>query len=244
MNWAVSGCSDNPWSWSHQHEARLWIDIGHGDARTAPSRDHYRDWTPSTINRVGIMETPFADQPQAVVPGVPGLPRAHGLGGDTISVRWWTPHSDGGSAITGYKVQWKEAGVDAFPGVGEGIPVGGAAALAAGRLRGTPGMHGRSSRRFRTPGTNRLRPGRQGPTRCPAASAPAEASPQQGRARTVVRCARLPAPDAATRPCRSRRRARFLPTSPAEGSIRSLVFPRRMRHTVQRDYAPKRDDPP
>ncbi len=108
---------DNPWSWSHQHEARLWIDIGHGDARTIPSRDHYRDWTlyiddvtlplsqahwgglnaflwdgagiqnlfadwtPSTINRIGIMETPFADQPQAVVPGVPGLPRAHGLGG-------------------------------------------------------------------------------------------------------------------------------------------------------------------
>ena len=137
---------DNPWSRSHQHEARLWIDIGHGDARTIPSRDHYRDWTlyiddvtlplsqahrgglnaflwdgagiqnlfadwtPSTINRVGIMETPFADQPQAVVPGVPGLPRAHGLGGDTISVRWWTLHSNGGSAITGYKVQWKEAG--------------------------------------------------------------------------------------------------------------------------------------
>ena len=135
---------DNPWSWSHQHEARLWIDIGHGDARTAPSRDNYRDWTlyiddvtlplsqadgsgffqwygagiqnlfadwtPSTVNRIGIMETPFADQPQAVVPGVPGLPRAHGLGGDTISVRWWTPHSNGGSAITGYKVQWKEAG--------------------------------------------------------------------------------------------------------------------------------------
>ena len=137
---------DNPWSRSHQHEARLWIDIGHGDARTIPSRDHYRDWTlyvddvtlplsqahrgglnaflwdgagiqnlfadwtPSTINRIGIMETPFADQPQAVVPGVPGLARAHGFGGDTISVRWWTPHSDGGSAITGYKVQWKEAG--------------------------------------------------------------------------------------------------------------------------------------
>ena len=137
---------DNPWSRSRQHEARLWIDIGHGDARTIPSRDHYRDWTlyiddvtlplsqahrgglnaflwdgagiqnlfadwtPSTINRIGIMETPFVDQPQAVVPGVPGLPRAHGLGGDTISVHWWTPHSNGGSAITGYKVQWKEAG--------------------------------------------------------------------------------------------------------------------------------------
>ena len=36
---------DNPWSWSHQHEARLWVDIGHGDAQAAPSRDHHRDWT-------------------------------------------------------------------------------------------------------------------------------------------------------------------------------------------------------
>ena len=136
---------DNSWSRSHQHEARLWIDIGHGDARTVPSRKHrqdwtlyiddvtlplsqaqpgglnaflwdgagiqnlFADWTSSTVNRIGIMETPFAGQPQAVVPGVPGLPSAYGFGG-TISVSWWTPHSNGGSAITGYKVQWKEAG--------------------------------------------------------------------------------------------------------------------------------------
>ena len=30
--------------------------------------------------------------------------------GSAITVHWWTPHGDGGSAITGYKVQWKEAG--------------------------------------------------------------------------------------------------------------------------------------
>ena len=147
---------DNPWSWSHQHEARLWIDIGHGDAQAAPSRDHHRDWTlyvddvtlplsqadrhgrgvflwygdgiqnlfadwtPSTTYRIGIMETPFADQPQAVVPDVPGLDRVYGFGGDTITVRWWTPHGDGGSAITGYKIQWGETAGRASEPSGQG----------------------------------------------------------------------------------------------------------------------------
>ena len=136
---------DNPWSRSFENEAVMSISIGHGEERTAPSGDHYRDWTlyiddvtlplsqaarhgnefrwygagiqklfadwtSSTTNRVGIMETPFADQPQAVVPGVPRMASADWFGSDGISVRWWAPHSDGGSAITGYKVQWKEAG--------------------------------------------------------------------------------------------------------------------------------------
>ena len=136
---------DNPWSRSFENEAVLSISIGHGEERTAPSGDHYRDWTlyiddvtlplsqaarhgngfrwygagiqglfadwtSSTTNRVGIMETPFADQPQAVVPGVPRMATADWFGSAGLSVRWWAPHSDGGSAITGYKVQWKEAG--------------------------------------------------------------------------------------------------------------------------------------
>ena len=40
----------------------------------------------------------------------PVWPRVYGFGGDTITVHWWTPHGDGGSAITGYKVQWEQAG--------------------------------------------------------------------------------------------------------------------------------------
>ena len=99
---------DNTWSRSFQHEAELQISIARGPERSAPSPDHYRDWTlyiddvtlplsqalqnwhefrwygagiqnlfadwtPSTTNRIGIMRTPFADQPQAVVPGVPRL---------------------------------------------------------------------------------------------------------------------------------------------------------------------------
>ena len=70
----------------------------------------FADWTPSTTNRIGIMRTPFADQPQAVVPGVPRLVDADSFGSSAISVHWWLPRTDGGSAITGYKVQWKETG--------------------------------------------------------------------------------------------------------------------------------------
>ena len=70
----------------------------------------FADWTPSTTNRIGIMRTPFADQPQAVVPGVPRLVDADSFGSSAISVHWWLSRTDGGSAITGYKVRWKEAG--------------------------------------------------------------------------------------------------------------------------------------
>ena len=136
---------DNTWSRSFQHEAELQISIARGPERSAPSPDHYRDWTlyiddvtlplsqalqnwhefrwygagiqnlfadwtPSTTNRIGIMRTPFADQPQAVVPGVPRLVDADSFGSSAISVHWWLPRTDGGSAITGYKVRWKEAG--------------------------------------------------------------------------------------------------------------------------------------
>ncbi len=136
---------DNTWSRSFQNEAELQISIARGLERSAPSPDHYRDWTlyiddvtlplsqalqnwhefrwygagiqnlfadwtPSTTNRIGIMRTPFADQPQAVVPGVPRLVDADSFGSSAISVHWWLPRTDGGSAITGYKVRWKEAG--------------------------------------------------------------------------------------------------------------------------------------
>ena len=136
---------DNTWSRSFQNEAELQISIARGLERSAPSPDHYRDWTlyiddvtlplsqalqnwhefrwygagiqnlfadwtPSTTNRIGIMRTPFADQPQAVVPGVPRLVDADSFGSSAISVHWWLPRTDGGSPITGYKVQWKEAG--------------------------------------------------------------------------------------------------------------------------------------
>ena len=49
---------------------------------------------------------------EAVAPTAPGAPKSlkvsvHGTG--TLDVSWEAPDSDGGSAVTGYRVQWKEA---------------------------------------------------------------------------------------------------------------------------------------
>ena len=49
---------------------------------------------------------------EAVVPTVPGAPKSLKVsvrGTGTLDVSWEAPDSDGGSAVTGYLVQWKEA---------------------------------------------------------------------------------------------------------------------------------------
>ena len=49
---------------------------------------------------------------EAVAPTVPGAPKSlkvSGRGTGTLDVSWEAPDSDGGSAVTGYRVQWKEA---------------------------------------------------------------------------------------------------------------------------------------
>ena len=43
------------------------------------------------------------------LPGIPGTPVVHSSPG-TLTVSWEEPDSDGGSTITGYRVQWKEPG--------------------------------------------------------------------------------------------------------------------------------------
>ena len=43
------------------------------------------------------------------LPGIPGTPVVHSSPG-TLTVSWDEPDSDGGSTITGYRVQWKEPG--------------------------------------------------------------------------------------------------------------------------------------
>ena len=43
------------------------------------------------------------------VPGAPGTPDVLPHGSGSLAVSWAAPDSDGGSPITGYKVQWKEA---------------------------------------------------------------------------------------------------------------------------------------
>ena len=47
--------------------------------------------------------------PQTQVPGAPGAPDVSAHDSTSLAVTWTAPASDGGSAITGYKVQWKEA---------------------------------------------------------------------------------------------------------------------------------------
>ena len=47
--------------------------------------------------------------PDVHAPGAPGRPDVSRHASGTLSVSWDAPSSDGGSPITGYKVQWKEA---------------------------------------------------------------------------------------------------------------------------------------
>ena len=47
---------------------------------------------------------------EATVPGTPSSVEANPAGTGEINVSWEQPNSNGGSAITGYTVQWKETG--------------------------------------------------------------------------------------------------------------------------------------
>ena len=47
--------------------------------------------------------------PDAQAPGAPGRPDVSPRHSTSLDVSWTGPASDGGSAVTGYKVQWKEA---------------------------------------------------------------------------------------------------------------------------------------
>ena len=47
--------------------------------------------------------------PQTRAPGPPGAPDVSPRDSTSLAVTWTAPASDGGSAVTGYKVQWKEA---------------------------------------------------------------------------------------------------------------------------------------
>ena len=47
--------------------------------------------------------------PEAQVPDAPGAPDVSAQDSTSLAVAWTEPASDGGAAITGYRVQWKEA---------------------------------------------------------------------------------------------------------------------------------------
>ena len=72
----------------------------------------FSEWPVPTTFEVRIEETPRSEQ-LADPPRPPGAPRYLGVapvdGGD-LRAMWWAPADDGGSSITGYRIEWKEAG--------------------------------------------------------------------------------------------------------------------------------------
>ena len=60
-----------------------------------------------SLTSFGVIAAPAL--PEAQVPGAPGTPDVSPHASGSLAVSWTGPASDGGSAVTGYKVQWKEA---------------------------------------------------------------------------------------------------------------------------------------
>ena len=60
-----------------------------------------------SLTSFGVIAAPAL--PDAQAPGAPGRPDVAREASGSLSVSWDAPSSDGGSAVTGYKVQWKEA---------------------------------------------------------------------------------------------------------------------------------------
>ena len=60
-----------------------------------------------SLTSFGVIAAP--ELPEAQVPGAPGTPDVSPHASGSLAVSWTGPASDGGSAVTGYKVQWKEA---------------------------------------------------------------------------------------------------------------------------------------
>ena len=60
-----------------------------------------------SLTSYGVIAAPAL--PDAQVPGAPGRPNVSPQESGSLAVSWTGPASDGGSAVTGYRVQWKEA---------------------------------------------------------------------------------------------------------------------------------------
>ena len=63
-------------------------------------------------DNAGNEEDLTSDSTEAVAPTAPGAPKSLKVsvrGTGTLDVSWEAPDSDGGAAVTGYRVQWKEA---------------------------------------------------------------------------------------------------------------------------------------
>ena len=72
-------------------------------------RDEVGNAAASFAGRSVTNDTAPAAPAETRVPGAPGAPDVSAHDSTSLAVAWTEPASDGGSAITGYRVQWKEA---------------------------------------------------------------------------------------------------------------------------------------
>lgn len=72
----------------------------------------FSEWPAPTTYEVRIEETPYSDPgvSPAANPGSPRYLQVVPISADRLLAHWRAPAGDGGSAITGYRLQWKEAG--------------------------------------------------------------------------------------------------------------------------------------
>ena len=78
----------------------IWVDEG--------VHDLFTGWTPSTTYQLRIEETSFSEHP-AATPGRPRMLSFATPGGDGLVAIWERPTDDGGSEVTGYRLQWKRS---------------------------------------------------------------------------------------------------------------------------------------
>ena len=71
----------------------------------------FSDWPAPTSYEVWLEETPYSEQLADLQtrPDPPRYLEVSPVDGGELLARWWVPTDDGGSRVTGYRIEWKEA---------------------------------------------------------------------------------------------------------------------------------------
>ena len=71
----------------------------------------FSDWPAPTSYEVWLEETPYSEQLADLQtrPDPPRYLEVSPVDGGEVLARWWVPTDDGGSRVTGYRIEWKEA---------------------------------------------------------------------------------------------------------------------------------------